>query len=108
MAATMARRKPKGNRRPGLFPRLLWGRLSQAFYSKAFIEPFVEAFTRVRITACETRVAGAQAISSLDQLFRSDLIFLSNSSNEISPLITSPLMKKVGVEFTFSTSDAYF
>jgi hypothetical protein len=33
---------------------------------------------------------------------------LSNSSNEASPLMTSPLMKKVGVEFTFSTSAAYF
>ena len=32
----------------------------------------------------------------------------SNSSNEVSPLIISPLMKKVGVEFTFSTSVAYF
>src|SRR5664279_6019270 len=33
---------------------------------------------------------------------------LSNSSNEVSPLIFSPLMKKVGVESTFSTSAAYF
>jgi len=44
----------------------------------------------------------------IGQLFSSDLIRLSNSSNEVSPLIISPLMKKVGVEFTFSTSLAYF
>jgi hypothetical protein len=43
-----------------------------------------------------------------NQLFSSDLIRLSNSSNEVSPLIFSPLMKKVGVESTFSTSLAYF
>src|SRR5271154_1243153 len=43
-----------------------------------------------------------------DQLFKNDLIFLSNSSNEISPLIFSPLTKKVGVESTLSTSLAYF
>src|SRR5512142_629690 len=47
--------------------------------------------------------AGADEIA---QLFSSDLIFLSNSSNEVSPLIFSPLMKKVGVESTFSTSAA--
>ena len=33
---------------------------------------------------------------------------LSNSSKELSPFSISPLMKKVGVEFTFSTSLAYF
>src|ERR1700722_17265517 len=44
----------------------------------------------------------------IDQLFSSDLIRLSNSWNEISPLIISPLMKKVGVELTLSTSVAYF
>src|SRR5579872_814138 len=42
------------------------------------------------------------------QLLSSALIRLSNSSNEVSPLIMSPLMKKVGVEFTLSTSEAYF
>jgi hypothetical protein len=46
--------------------------------------------------------------SAPGQLFSSDLIFLSNSSNEVSPLIFSPLMKKVGVESTFNTSLAYF
>src|SRR5579859_4945164 len=44
-----------------------------------------------------------------DQLpFRSGLIFFSNSSIDVSPLIFSPLMKKVGVESTFNTSLAYF
>lgn len=43
-----------------------------------------------------------------NQLFSSGLIFLANSSNEVSPLIFSPLMKKVGVESTFNTSLAYF
>jgi hypothetical protein len=43
-----------------------------------------------------------------NQLFKKDLIFLSNSSNDVSPLIFSPLTKKVGVESTFSTSPAYF
>ena len=42
------------------------------------------------------------------QLFNKDLMRLSNSSNLVSPLIISPLMKKVGVELTFSTSAAYF
>src|SRR5262245_35391502 len=42
------------------------------------------------------------------QLFNSGLIFFSNSSIEVSPLIFSPLTKKVGVESTFSTSLAYF
>src|SRR5438045_5302103 len=42
------------------------------------------------------------------QLLSSELMLLSNSANEASPLILSPLMKKVGVESTFSTSLAYF
>ena len=33
-----------------------------------------------------------------NQLFSSELMRLSNSSNAVSPLIISPLMKKVGVE----------
>jgi hypothetical protein len=47
-------------------------------------------------------------LSRANQLFSSGLIFLANSSNEVSPLIFSPLMKKVGVESTLSTSLAYF
>src|ERR1700730_9016715 len=52
--------------------------------------------------------APAQGRERINQVFSSDLIRLSNSSNEVSPLILSPLMKKVGVESTFSTSLAYF
>ena len=67
----------------GLFPRLLW--------------------------PCGLiRAVGIPVRRAPDQLFSSDLIFLSNSSNEVSPLIISPLMKKVGVELTFSTSLANF
>ena len=43
-----------------------------------------------------------------NQLLSSALIRLSNSSNEVSPLTISPLMKNVGVELTFSTSLANF
>lgn len=43
-----------------------------------------------------------------NQLFSSELIFLTKSSYEVSPLIFSPLMKKVGVESTLSMSLAYF
>src|SRR3954452_16502879 len=82
MAPTMARPGREGNRPRGLFPRLLRG-LSVADGS------------------------GHQP-ELTDQLFSSDLILLSNSANEVSPLILSPLMKKVGVESTFSTSLAYF
>ena len=44
----------------------------------------------------------------MNQLFSSGLISLSKSSNVAAPLTISPLMKKVGVELTFSTSLAYF
>src|SRR5262245_44365999 len=43
-----------------------------------------------------------------NQLFNNDLMRLSNSSKLWSPFTISPLMKKVGVEFTFNTSFAYF
>src|SRR3979411_2749690 len=76
----MARPGPEANRRAGLFPRLLQG-----------------------LRDC-MKPAGQHP----NQLFRSELILLSNSSNEISPLSISPLMKKVGVELTFSTSLANF
>src|SRR3954447_18958075 len=45
---------------------------------------------------------------SSNQLFSSGLITLSKSSNETAPLTISPLMKKLGVELTLSTSAAYF
>src|SRR5712672_2958146 len=80
MAATMARPGLQGNRRGRLFPRLLQG-------LRDYTNP---------------------ARQAPNQLFRSELIFLSNSSNEVSPLIISPLTKKVGVELTFRTSLANF
>jgi predicted ester cyclase len=57
--------------------------------------------------ALSSRPAPCGMVGSL-QLFRSGLMRLANSSNEVSPLSISPLMKKVGVEFTFRTSLAYF
>jgi hypothetical protein len=66
-----------------------------------------------RFVAFEKVVASSVGCSSpfskgTDQFFSSRLIRLSNSSNEIAPLILSPLMKKVGVALTFSTSSASF
>ncbi len=58
--------------------------------------------------AVKARRVISTACSLKCQLFKSALIFLSNSSNEVSPLTISPLMKKVGVELTFSTSLANF
>jgi len=87
MAATMARPGPQGNR---------LACFSQGF-CKAY-EGFCRAYGIIRIRPARVP----------NQLFRSDLIFLSNSSNEVSPLTISPLMKKVGVELTFSTSLANF
>jgi hypothetical protein len=61
-----------------------------------------------RFVAFEKMVASSVGCSSpfskgTDQFFSSCLIRLSNSSNEIAPLILSALMKKVGVAVTFST-----
>src|SRR5580700_5703520 len=71
-------------------------------FPKSFIRGFMEDFTGVR------RLYGFPPAAAKRQLFSSALIRLSNSSNEVSPLIFSPLRKKVGVESTFSTSEAYF
>src|SRR6266851_2473333 len=79
--ATMARPGPEGNRRRG--------------FSQGFCGGYGAWESQFRQ-------------GSKNQLFSSDLILLSNSSNEVSPLIISPLMKKVGVELTFSTSLANF
>ena len=43
-----------------------------------------------------------------NQLFSIELMRFENSSKLCSPLSISPLMKKVGVDCTFSTSAAYF
>src|SRR6476469_3856459 len=83
--ATMARRGLKGNRRDRLFPRDL---------------------SRLLRGLCGALESGLKGLRN--QLLRSDLILLSNSSNDVSPLIFSPLRKKVGVESTFNTSAAYF
>lgn len=83
MRRTMAAVRREGNLRKPLFPRDL----------------------------CRERYGfgdANQEVRAEDQLFSSGLIFLANSSNEVSPLIFSPLMKKVGVESTFRTSLAYF
>ena len=104
--ATMAAAHALGNRPRGLFPRLL---LSLLLGLSAQMN-------------LDRNVAENQLLSSnlillsnfsntdwrRDQLFRSGLIRFSNSSIEVSPLIFSPLMKKVGVESTFNTSEAYF
>jgi hypothetical protein len=79
--ATMARPGPEGNRRRG------------------FSQGFCVGYGRQVIPV---------PFGRKNQLFSSDLILLSNSSNEVSPLIISPLMKKVGVELTFKTSFANF
>src|SRR5205823_11979345 len=79
--ATMARLGPEGNRRRG----------------------FSQGFCAGYRTVDNPGQPGRN-----NQLFSSDLIFLSNSANEVSPLIISPFMKKVGVELTFSTSLANF
>ena len=84
-AATMAGPGRKGNRRRLLFPKVL------CRYLLDLPGPANPA----------NQAAG-------NQLFKSALIRLSNSSNRVSPLISSPLMKKDGVEFTFNTSAAYF
>src|SRR5580693_3167738 len=87
--ATMAAPGRKGNRPGWLFPRLLRSLLWSV-------------------------LLGLSAQMNLDrgmakhQLFNNGLIFFSNSSIEVSPLILSPLTKKVGVESTLSTSLAYF
>ncbi len=70
---------------------------------------------RAAVTMRRAMINGSLLVSdensrsdAIDQLFNSGLIFFSKSSNEVSPLIFSPLTKKVGVELTFSTSLAYF
>jgi hypothetical protein len=72
------------------------GQPAKAVFPKGFMPGMI------RLSRCESGVMRE------NQLFSSGLIFLANSSNEVSPLIFSPLMKKVGVESTFSTSLAYF
>jgi hypothetical protein len=67
MVATMARPAAQGNRRAGLFPRLLQGVMRESKFRSG---------------------------ATPNQVFNSNLIFLSNSSNGLSPAIIPPLMKK--------------
>src|ERR1700724_2032048 len=92
-ATTMAAAEPEGNRRPGLFPRLLL-RLPR----------LLRRLPRCPCYAWRKNVAPGSSLprspteddwccegKRIGQLFSSDLIRLSNSSNEVSPLIISPL-----------------
>ena len=107
MATTMATRGPEGNRRPGLFPRLL-------LRLKGFCSGYAGVCVAAGKKTFRPRLGQPNGddrrheTARINQLLSSDLIRLSNSSNEVSPLIISPLMKKVGVELTFSTSLANF
>src|ERR1700761_4705297 len=98
----MAMRRPQGNRRWALFPRLLLG-LSVKMNLDG------EALTN-QLLICDFNVLANRfgPHAARDQPCSSGLIRFWNSSNDASPLIFSPLMKKVGVESTFSTSVAYF
>jgi hypothetical protein len=113
MTGTMARPWPEGNRRRGFFPRLLQG-LSQYSTRRmpgpitTAIPGYKEGVQQIAKTEKPRRMGSGVRRNDTNQLLSSDLIRLSNSSNEASPLIFSPLMKKVGVELTFSTSLAYF
>jgi hypothetical protein len=86
----MARLGPKGNRRQSFSQAFCWPP------GEARGAAFVQVFKAVR--------AIAMAISRENQVLSSGLILASISSNDISPAIISPLMKKVGVPSTFSVS----
>jgi hypothetical protein len=99
MAATMAVVGPGSNRAQPLFPRLLLGLSAKMNLDRE------SALERL----LEVPVAFGGAVPDPNQLpFSTALILLANSSNDVSPLIFSPLMKNVGVESTFNTSLAYF
>src|SRR5258706_9053761 len=85
-ARTMARLEAEGNRLSRLFQRLLRC-LCAGFH-----------VSRTHFYESSRRAPGRVADRPDPQLFSSGVIFLANSSNEVSPLSISPLMKKVGVE----------
>jgi hypothetical protein len=115
----MARLAQEGNRPPRLFQSLLrgLGSVSRARCSvlhaasqnrdrtehRAWYGPGLAAHHAAKCGALRS-IRGTLA----NQLFSSGLISLSKSSKVAAPLTISPLMKKVGVEFTLSTSLAYF
>src|SRR5215475_10736296 len=101
MGATMAMPGREGNQPHALFPRLLRGLRDRTNRATQHESP----------VSCKEKKGGKAGFPRrppTDQLFSSGLIFFSNSSIEVSPLTFSPLMKKVGVESTLSTSLAYF
>src|ERR1700761_858114 len=101
----MAAARQRGNRRGPLFPRLLLG-LSAKMNLDA--ETLRKQRLRTDVTSLMNGCARHCGCDATNQPCNSGLIRFWNSSNEVSPLIFSPLMKKVGVESTFSTSLAYF
>ena len=78
------------------------GQPRQASFPKAFVEDLWSLLRDLR------RGVNRMLQALENQLFNKDLMRLSNSSKLCSPLTISPLMKKVGVEFTFKTSEANF
>jgi hypothetical protein len=87
--------------------RLLWadngeagagGQPQRRAFPKGFVEGFADGF--IEAFSGVTGYLEFRSAAAANQLFNNDLIRLSNSSNEVSPLIFSPLRKKVGVEFT--------
>src|SRR5580692_3694931 len=82
------------------------GRCDRATGEGGFPQGKYEGFTK-DLSKDLSRTGNRYGSRLTAQLLSSALIRLSNSSNEVSPLIFSPLRKKVGVESTFRTSDAY-
>ncbi len=124
----MAVRVRQGNRLTKLFPRDLQGickgftgvlwplhvledshRANQVFNNQIMRRRHAVIANHPQLS-CRDSNAGTTTSDSQgpDQLFSSGSMCLLNSSNEVSPFSISPLTKKVGVEFTFSTSLAYF
>src|SRR5215831_18533236 len=99
----MAAPGPWGNRARSLFPRLLLGLSAKMNLDR-------HRLANQLLNSClKFQSNHGNAVPAPNQLpFSTALIRLANSSNEVSPLIFSPLMKKVGVESTFRTSLAYF
>jgi hypothetical protein len=98
----MARWAQEGNRRPGLFQSLLRGLANRDS------QPGWSAAQSGKAVHMSPGFVSLHPGYGKNQLFSSGLISFSKSSKVAAPLTISPLMKKLGVEFTFSTSLAYF
>ena len=135
---TMALRWREGNQRKGLFPRLLLGLSAKMnldgdtpenqLLSSDLIFLLNSSNGRADHNHVVTNEKGRgfpdlsrlfrnvtvrlhlveKSAGYADQLLSIALMRFENSSKLCSPLSISPLMKKVGVEFTFNTSLAYF